>query len=239
MANKQIERMYLEWFLKTNNIESHNIKDKEPPDFHMTHHNKRIGVEVTNIYNEPCPGRKGSKSRRIECIHGQWLNRLSLDYYQKSETPVAVKVILPCSEELQTDISNDVLSVLLESNKLREWEWEIYNLDIDNKAIEICLQRLPNTNGLKGYSCWTCITDHSGWVAPVTMDHITYALQKKEDKFKTYMIECDEVWLLLVIDKSWKSGMLTFDSHDFVFRDTVFDSVWLLEYPIKSYEILC
>ena len=239
MANKIQERVYLECFLKRADIVCTDIHDVDPPDFYVTYSSKRIAVEVTNIYIEPNPGRKGSKSKRQESLRGQWLRQLSLDYYEECKIPINVKISFPCSEELQTDISCEVLTVLHKSAELTDWEWKTYKLECDRKIVEIDIHRLSGIADFEGYSRWTCITDRIGEVAPISEDHINNALQKKEKKLETYRSDCDEVWLLLVIDKSWKSGKLLFDDKQLALKNTAFDSVWLLEYPIKTHNLLC
>lgn len=239
MANKLQERIYVEWFLKEKGFDYQLLEDADPPDFFLTLQKKRIGVEVTNIFNEPNSGRKGSKSKRQESHRIQWLQKLSLDYYQKCEIPIAVKILLPCSEELQIDTSCDVLEALFKNSELDDWEHKVHILDCDRRIIEVFVQRLPKKFIFKGYSRWTCINDHMGWVAPVSKDHIAHALREKEKKLDTYRLDCDGVWLLAVIDRSWKSGQLNFDGNVLPIQETLFDSVWLLEYPIKIHELFC
>lgn len=238
MSNKLQERIYLEWFLKKKGIESQSVEEADPPDFYLMLQNKRIGVELTNIFNEPNPGRKGSKSKRQESHRIQWLQKLSLDYYRKCEIPISVKIFLPCSEESQKDISGDVLDALLKSKELYTWESKVQDLDCDRRTIEVWVQRLPSIAIFKNCSEWTCINDHMGESAPVSKAHIIHAL-KKEKKLNTYRLNCDQVWLLVVIDRSWKSGQLYFDGNALQIKETSFDSVWLLEYPIKIHELFC
>lgn len=237
MANKLQERVYLEWFLKENAIEYLCISESEAPDFYMIQDGNRIGIEVTNIFVEPNPGRKGSKSKRQESLRAQWLRQLSSDYYEKCTIPIAVKINLPYSEELRADMSCEVLTVLLRSVEIAAWEWKTYELDCDGRGVEMHVQRLPNIADFDRYSRWTCITDHSGWVAAVSKEHINNALRKKQKKLRRYSMNCDEVWLLLVVDRSWKSGKLDLNGSQFALKNTAFGSVWLLEYPIKTHRL--
>jgi len=235
MARKLQEWIYLEWFLKEESIVYQSIEEADPPDFFLTLNDKRIAVEITNLYYESKPSRKGSKRKQQESHRTQWLKELSDSYYCNNRTPILLKILFPESESYR-DATSDILTTLSECNKLDVWENERYEVESKPGTIKLFAHRLSDE--FHQYSRWSCINDHMGFVASITEDHIVNAVNKKKDRIKSYQPSCDEVWLLLVVDPSWKSGLLQYNGLKPSLEKSGFDSVWLLEYLDKAHQLL-
>jgi hypothetical protein len=230
MASKIQERMYVEWFLGKTGRAYHGVQEADPPDFILFIDDRRIALEVTRLFIEPNPGRKGSISKRDESHRAQWLKSLADRYYGQTDVPIRVQVCLPGLASLDEDSSAEVLSSLLKSNELAEWEQRRYELDLAPGTVKLFVRRLPPGDRFARYSRWGCQNDQMGWAEPLSLDHIGNAVRKKEASLPKYRADYDEAWLLLVVDGSRRSGMLNVPKATPQLKESEFDSVWLVEY---------
>jgi hypothetical protein len=70
MMKKILEKIYAKWFLKVIGLDYCKIIDSESPDFILECDDKKIGLEVTNIYKDE--GKHGSvpKKKNKKTISG-------------------------------------------------------------------------------------------------------------------------------------------------------------------------
>jgi hypothetical protein len=237
MANKQQERIYLEWFLNKSGINCRSIEDAERPDFYLDLHNKRVAAEITTIHCEPEPNRKGSKSKQQEARREQWLRALSDSYYESSDIPIWVQILLPSAESYR-EVEDDVLlgSLREVSVQLAVWEQKRCCVETESGTAKLFVTRLPND--LKSRRGWSFQNNEFGIVLPITEDHILRAVREKQPKSGKYRTNCDEVWLLIVADPSCQSGMLQYDPLDLDLENRGFDAIWLLEHLHRVHQLM-
>lgn len=230
MASKRQERVYVDWFLEKTGTPYHDIQETEAPDFLLSIDGRRIALEVTRVFIEPNPGRKGSTSKRDESHREQWLQALAERYYDRGGVPIWVQVLLPGLVTLDEDSSAEILASLLKSNELAESEQGRYELDLTPGMVKLFVRRLPLGDWSSRYSRWACQNDRMGWAVPLTSDHLESVVRKKEDSLRKYRVDYDEAWLLIVVDGSRRSGILDVPSMTPRLGASEFDSVWLVEY---------
>lgn len=208
MSSKRQERVCLVWFLENTRITCPRIQDANPPDFILYFDGRKVAAEVTRVFIEPDPGRKGSKCRQQESHRTQWLRSLAESYYQKTDVPIQVQVLLPGSASLDEGSSSEVLSSLLKSSELVLWKQQRYELDLAPGTVKLFVLRLPVMARFTHYSRWTCQNDHMRFAPRLSEDHVGNAVRRKEHSLRRYRADYDETWLLVVVDGSWRSGIL-------------------------------
>ncbi len=237
MASKIQERIYAQWFLKSNSITHKSLEDADPPDFYLTlDDDTRVALEVTNLFRERKPGRKGSKAKKSESNRTRWLQKLADAYYRDNSVPIMVLIHLlgPISHECATD---NILTALSNCDDIAVWEYkELPDIPVDSGKVKLTIERLPDS--FQQYKRWCCPNDNMGYVGPVTEAHIENAVNAKEPKISAYRACCDEVWLLLVLDHLWQSGMLRCTDLRPCIRKSGFDAIWLLEHPKTVHRVL-
>ena len=227
MASKIQERIYLEWFLKQESITFTNIQEHENPDFLIQIGSRVTGVEITNLYLESSPGKKGSKIKAVESARTKWLLALAVSYYQQHSTPIRLN--LWTNSPLCEELSGEILSALGASSQLPLFKR--VRIDIKLPPGSRCVAnvtRLPAK--FSAYSRWTFLNDHISFVGDITREHILHALNKKSRRVADYLRCCDRVWLLLVADSSWNSGSFQIPNQLPIVVPSGFEKVWLLDY---------
>lgn len=236
MACKNQERNYVEWFLCDRAIAYQRLDEADPPDFYMTRDDDtRVALEVTNLYREPKPARKGSKAKKTESEHTRWLQKVADAYYRDNSVPLAVQINLFGSVVCE-DATDSILDFLHSCIEMHVGECRGDKLDMPSGTLGLTVHRLPDSFGRD--KNWCCPTDHTGYVGPVTEAHIENAVNAKEPKIAAYRACCDKVWLLLVLDRLWQSGMLQCTDSTPCIRKSGFDAIWLLEYPKAIHRLL-
>jgi len=234
MSSKRQERVYLDWFLQNAGITCEHVQEADPPDFVLYFPDKRIAAEVTRVFVEPAPGRRGSKSKQDESHRTQWLRSLAERYYLKIDIPLQVQVLLSGSGASYEASSAEILSLLWnKSSELTVYKQERYELDTAIGTVKLFVLRLPDMDCFTHYSGWTCQNDHMGFAPLLSRDHIENAVRKKECSLTKYRADYDGAWLLLVVDGSWRSGILHVPTTVSQIKDCTFDAVWLVKHLEK------
>lgn len=237
MANKRQERAYLEWFLRESGIDWRSIEDTEEPDFYVVLNDKRIGVEITNVYCETEPGRKGSKAKEQEAHRRQWLGILQRSYYESAGIPIWVQILLPSPESYRWVEDKILLKALsCASKRLAVWEQERCCVETKPGTAKLHVTRLPD--GTTTRPEWSFQNNEFGIVSSITEDHIRSAIDKKTPKARKYRENCKEVWLLIVADSSCQSGMLQYTPRDLNLENSGFDAIWFSEHLHTVHRLL-
>lgn len=234
MASKVQERIYLEWFLKQEAIDYEKIEARENPDFLVQIQGLITGIEVTNLYQESSPGKKGSKTKAAEAMRAKWLIALAECYYKQYRTPIRLN--LWTNRALSKQLSGEIISALGTSDQLPLWKR--VRINIESPPGSRCVAnvtRLPEK--FTGYSRWTFLNDHICFVGDITREHILHALQKKARRAVDYLRCCDRVWLLLVADSGWNSGSFQISNNLSIMVPSCFEKVWLLDYSESIHRI--
>ena len=227
MASKIQERIYLEWFLKQEAQGVEKIVARENPDFLVHIKGQIIGIEVTNIYQEPSPGKKGSKIKAAESMRAKWLLALAESYYKQYRTPIRLNLWTNC--DLSEQLSGVLISALGTSDQLPLWKRVRINIDsAPGRRCVANVTRLPEK--FADYSRWTFLNDHMCFVGDITREHILHAIQKKARRTVDYLRCCDRVWLLMVADSGWNSGSFQIPKQLPIVVPSGFEKVSLLDY---------
>lgn len=184
---------------------------------------------MTNLYYEPKQGRKGSKVKQQESHRAAWLESLTNSYYEVSDAPIWVQMLLPTPYSYQ-GIANVILEKLCICKDLDVLERKQLEIESKSGMIKLFISPLPHEDRFMNYSGWSIIGEGFGIVTSVTDEHILNVIDKKISKIESYRCNCDEVWLLIVADGSWQSGMLRYNGLELSLDNKGFNEIWLLEY---------
>ena len=227
MASKVEERIYLAWFFKQEKIIHGEISNHENPDFIVEIGGQLTGIEVTKIFLEASPGKKGSAIKAAESRRTKWLHALAANYYKRHSTPIRLN--LWTNYDLCEELSDALLSALGASSKMPLWKHERVDIELPpGSRCIVNVTRLPLE--FSDYSRWTFLNDHMSFVGDITRDHLLHALNKKSRRVADYLRWCDRVWLLLVADSGWNSGSFQIPNQLPIVGPSGFEKVWLLDY---------
>lgn len=229
---KSLERIYAEWFVSDVGWKECQIRDSEQPDFIIGLKDKKIGLEVTNLYKDE--GRKGSPQKTQESLNIKWLQSLASEYYKQHSVPIRVQVLiskgqtLPAPSDLVEEIAkeipnSDMAVAILEKNQSQ------------NIKIKLYIRRLPVS--FKQYKRWTFVNNHVGWVGKVSKEAIQTKIDIKKHKSLKYQKDIDKLILLIIIDSSTESGMLSLPSDNIDYSCKEFDEIFLVKHLIKIKKI--
>lgn len=233
MASKIQERIYLEWFLKKVELSHGHIVDHERPDFIGEIEGQVTGIEITNIYNDPEPGRKGSPAKKSEAQRSKWLRSLAAQYYAQQSVPIYFNIYI--SSGHYDELTDDLLSFFMCAIELPEWDSVKRKIESNHARCTAYITRLPVS--FSQYSRWICCNDHICFVGPITARHICNALDRKGARVARYSECCKRLWLLLVADTTWNSGRFIVDGHLDVKVPDGYEKAWLLDYPKVCYPL--
>jgi len=233
MNKKATERLFVEWFIGKIGWDSCKIFDDEGPDFKIEFPDKIIGLEVTSLLKDE--SLKGSPIKRIESFRGRWLSEVSEKYYEKSQFPLKVQILIK-SGELEGD-PEALACELAQRSKIKIGERAEFEFTASAKCnLEIWFVRLPDK--FKRYNRWTFIDNHIGFSREIDEAVILNKVKKKVAKLPKYRERYSEIVLLIVLDRTYESGMFHSITDELVLPDCDFTSVYLALYPenyIKIY----
>jgi len=234
MASKQIERLYLNSFLKSVGWEYSKIEPGEPgesPDFIIYSTHRTFGIEVTQIFKDK--PRKGSRKKAIESGRNRFLKKLAQEYYDQGGRPILLKVWMYTLPD-QSDTER-LLHRLHESVPPEPWDHAKVCFEAgNNKVAEFFITRLPDSTGR--YARWTCMNNTIGWVRNLDCQLLEQTIRKKSEKLEKYRRKVSEVILLIVIDRMNESGMLQWPAQGMC-NSHGFKSVYLHIFPLETHKI--
>lgn len=232
MKKKETERFFVEWFVDKMGWDSCEIYDDEEPDFKIKFPDKIIGLEVTNLYKDE--GKKGSSIKRQEAYRNKWLSRVSEKYYEIAELPLRVQVLIGTGE-LKGD--PETLSYeLAQRNNIEVWKRTEFEFKLtDQCKLKVFFVRLPTK--FERYKRWTFIDNHTGFSRSIDEAVIQDKIHVKAQKLKKYKEKYNEVILLIVLDRTYESGMFHAITDSMVAEKCGFSSVYLSLYPENCIEI--
>lgn len=226
MKKKSTERFFVKWFIHKIGWDSCRVIDDEEPDFRLEFPDKIIGLEVTNLYKDE--KRKGSHIKRDESFRNTWLKEASKKYYENSDLPIRLQVLIK-SGELKCDPSL-LADKLAQMKNTGVWERIEFEFELSGNCIlKISFVRLPDE--FAGYNRWTFIDNHVGFSRTIDEIQIRNKIKNKSIKLPKYKEKYDEVALLIVTDRTYESGMFHAVTNGFVIPNSGFSSVYLALYP--------
>lgn len=226
MPRKVAERIYLEWFLNKVRWDRCSVQEGEAPDFAIEFDNKKVGVEITNLYIRE--DYKGSLEKRQEELWSKFLKNLAQRYYQACSVPILLKVLFE-SKKLPTE-TDSLVSKLKVSETIDVWErHDFYVKKGSGSGLKVWIVRLPEA--FQHYSRWTCINSHVGFSHPIDLKVLHKRIEAKKTKLSQYKQKYEKTILLLVADRIVNSGRFHFSEKGLRISEPGFDSVYLVLYP--------
>jgi hypothetical protein len=229
---KSLERIYAEWFVKHMGWDECEIHDSERPDFIIDLQDKKIGLEITNLYKDE--GKKGSPQKTKESLNIRWLQKLASEYYKQYSIPIRVQVLMSGSQSLPdpSDLVDEIVKVLPNSDlELSELEIPI----LHGIKIKLYVRRLPEK--FNQYKRWTFVNNHVGWVREINNESVKSKIENKRTKATYYKKNLNELLLLIIIDSSTESGMLNLPCENFDFSCKEFNSIYLVKHLLEIKKI--
>jgi hypothetical protein len=153
------------------------------------------------------------------------IKNLAKCYYEKSDTPIKVDII----GELEN--STGILKSLLKFSN----ESEVFSqqrLELEENLI-IYATHLPR--GMYKFN-WNFIGSKSGWARKIDSQFIYPFVAEKESKLVKYRTYLNDIRLLLIADRTFSSGMLSFIEPAIDIK-TDFNEIYLFLYPENVYQI--
>lgn len=188
------------------------------PDLIVRHQGEVFGVEVREIFSDEA--RKGSRMKSDERFNIKALAAIAEMYYQQSGSPIRVNTLGSLEEKEQI-----LLALRATSEPLQELEQARVEVGRDCIAY---VRRLPETFGK--YTRWTHVADRAGWVRNLDSFFIEEKIAEKAAKLKKYQRYHNEVRLLLVANRVYNSGRMSF-TNVIPADGQGFAEVYLLSYP--------
>jgi hypothetical protein len=232
-GKKNLERIYVEWFIKEMKWNKVSIVDDEEPDFGIVLLDKKIGLEVTNLFKYVT--QKGSLIKREESIKDKWLLEVANEYYKLSSIPIKVSIRFirggKCDPKL-------VARELANRNNMGILEKSEFVLEISkNCHLYIYVTILPGgIEELRNYKRWTVLNNYCGWSSELTEKSLVDVIKRKADKLERYRKKYENVSLLIVADRTKCSGMFHLTKH-LVLPNHGFSSIFLGLFPEECKQI--
>lgn len=223
---KETERFFVEWFVDKIGWDSCEVFDDEAPDFKLQFPGKTVGLEVTNLYKDE--KRKGSQIKRDESYRNKWLSEVSKKYYEISEFPLKVQVLVKSG-----DLAGDSEALAYELAKRSNIEvWERVEFEFwptDKCKLKIFFVKLSEK--FDRYNRWAFIDNHVGFSRAIDETVIQDKVKTKATKLSKYKEKYSEIALLIVLDRTYDSGMFHPITDEIVTPNCGFSSVYLALYP--------
>jgi hypothetical protein len=190
------ERFFLKRFLEAKQLPAAIERETEAPDFEVSLNGRRLGVEVSELFRDPGDG----NSRQAQEACAEKIALAARQKYEAAGGPhLHVSIYFAPNVDL-TRIRRDALAerlaalvwqLPLDPRGPTRWRNPFRDRDLDALA---SLLVLPVSDRTKAY--WG--PPFSDWIAPLTVDIITSAVDRKAQRLPTYRARFPEVWLLLV-----------------------------------------
>jgi len=233
IKKKQIEKFFVEWFIQKVGWDSCELFEGESPDFSIKLSDKIFGLEVTNLYKEEKA--KGSLCKGTEEFKKKWHSKVSKKYYELSQIPLWVRVLTKVGE-----LGGDPSELSYELFKKRNIEIfkhiEFSFNPTDKCKIKIFMDRLPPK--FTKYNRWTFIDNHIGHSREIDEALIQKIIERKASKLKNYKNKYNDIILLIIVDRTFASGMFHCVTDKIVLPKCGFSSIYLGLYPDSYQQIL-
>lgn len=186
------------------------VKKCEEPDFLIDAGNSILGIEVTDLYRSPQPGKlpeQATEGGREKCV-----NRVQQLYEAEDGPPLLVsvhfrEVHIPSKRE--TPLAKEILEVLrqnIPNPGQKVWveegwgpDWRPLPAEVDSISIFNALGKYPSLFQAPGASRTSSLTQQD----------VQRAIDEKEKKYDKYRERSDAVWLLIGCDTGFLSTYFT------------------------------
>jgi hypothetical protein len=215
---KQRERFFTEQAIRSLGTDWIVLEECESPDFIIAEGDRRIGLDVSDVFMGPQSG-AGSAMKQGESHMHRILNHLRLEYEAPTGIPLHVKFVGRIEPETTAGVVPALIALNLASEPLG------YRTVIDTKLG----LRVHVTKGNRQE--WYSVMDRVGWVDRNPQKIIADAIKSKSKKLPRYQAAVgSDVRLLLVADAIHNSGKMSLQE-DYAFDFHGFEAVYLFLYP--------
>jgi hypothetical protein len=221
---KDIERRYLNSFLKTLELEVKSIEDSETPDFILQTDKQTISIELTRLINQDLKIVEEFRNSVIRRAHEDFKLRYGKSLY----CLIGLRNIkLGATRSARTE------QIEKYSAKLFDRVERIY-LDNSNKEFDVTLEHINDADDILTRLHAKTSDDFDHWqyfgahrVDWIEMNWFIKRIKEKEAKIDQYRQVFDENWLLLISNTGTKPSAHRFDFLDFSQVDAKFEKVFV------------
>ena len=219
-AKKQHERFLLDRFLELQGISPASIEPLDPPDFLIDLEGRKVGIEVTELFirsnkSEAHPQPEEEPLlQAAESITNLIASKARKNYFDAGNPPVLSTIWF--SDRITLDkkkgdqiaelIAHQIQTMSLQNSQAVAWrssEDENEERSLFESVAIIQTYRVPELR----FARWTVA--RAGLVACLTSKHLQEVIDKKAEKIGAYKKYAEEIWLLIVADRTRPSQKLS------------------------------
>jgi len=218
-AKKQHERFLLDRFLELQGISPKCIQPSDPPDFLIDLEGRKAGIEVTELFirsnkseAHPQPEEK-TLLQAVESITNLIVSKARKIYFDAGSPPVLLTIwftdgITPDKkkgDQIAELIAHQIQSMSPQNSQAVAWRSSEAEIEhpLSESVFLIQTQGVPELR----FARWTVA--RPGLVAPLTPKRLQEAIDKKATKINAYKKHAEEIWLLIVADRTLPSQMFS------------------------------
>jgi hypothetical protein len=219
-AKKQHERFLLDRFLELQEISPASIEPLDPPDFLIDIEGRKVGIEVTELFirsnkSEAHPQlEEAPLLQAAESITNLIVSKARKIYFDAGNSPVLSTIWF--SDRITLDkkkgdqiaelIAHQIQTMSLQNSQAVAWrssEDENEERSLSESVAIIQTYRVPELR----FARWTVAGP--GLVATLTPKHLQEVIDKKAKKINGYKKVAEEIWLLIVVDRTRSSQKIS------------------------------
>ncbi len=246
LKKQQREQHILESFISVAGLNAFIERCGNPetePDFIISFNGEPVGVELTELFRDRLVGKvkkeesigigkkKISPSKKREAIDQRELAEVKRLYYESCKIPITVDFVgsLPRGADEKKRITEQLIDIAetTEEHKAKD-RYELGN------GIVAYVRRISKEFAARGVSRWSFASNHVGWRKSITRAMLEAVIQPKCAKLKKYKIVSEKIFLLIHADKTWQSGMVSFDNDGSVISASGFEAIYLYTHPDRA-----
>jgi len=191
MAKKEIERYYFEKFCKAYQLPDGEVKHGDKPDF-IIHGNKKIGIEVTNAYIED--GKLPESEQNQVKGREEILSKAKREYLENNGKHIEISFSFSKDKPIRN--KKDLIKRIVElAKRIDTFATGQIRRDIYQNIPE--LDFVYVNSALRSDLKWRPVQVYT--IPILSAEKISEILSKKEVQATKYT-QCDEYWLLIVVD---------------------------------------
>ena len=204
-AKKKREKFFLDRFLELQGISPAFIQPSDPPDFLIDLEGRKVGIEVTELFIRSY-NLEAHPLQVIESVTNQIVSKAREIYFDSDNPPVLSTIVFsnritPDSrrDEIAKLIADKIRKMNLSNSQVADWrpnENENEECVLSESVSLIHTRRVPDLR----FARWNVA--RAGLVAGLTPKHLQEVIDKKAEKISAYKKYAEEIWLLIVADRT-------------------------------------
>lgn len=239
MPDKKRERYYLSRLHAcVPDLPAGDPKEPEPPDFVLIEDGHRLGIELTTFYLPPEPGKRPHQER--QSLKERIVAEAAALHSQAGGPALYVQVIFHERQKLQKrDIqpfSRELADAILAYPVPQH---------ITEPDVKIPWEHKPKWAGVIRVhgsvdgtdKLWQA--DAGGWVAEITIEHISNVIRSKSNREPLARIQCDELWLVIVNDNFSRAAQaeISAEALNALYKGPFDRLMWLLPHVPRAIDL--